>query len=184
MLDRRGHLTECAFVSYLVGDVDEADAARVEEHVTACRLCAARLQEEARLEVALYEAAELGEDAVVPIRRRWERVAVTATAVVSVAAALVLALGDPARWIDVHLGGGDGAHVAVQTQDVTPATDDGTCVPPMVDDEEDCEPEELYALATFPTTLATFPEDPLDALDVGPLCEDDADTGPPICHDG
>ena len=180
MLDRQGHLTECALISYLVGDIEEADERIVEEHVGACPHCAARLQSEAQLEVALYEAAELPEEVVVPMRRRWERVAVAATAVLSVAAALVLALGDPARWIDVHLGGGE-TTVAEHAPDVTPATEVGTCFPPMVDDEEDCEAEELYALATFPTALATFPD---EAPEVGPLCEDDADTGPPICLDG
>jgi hypothetical protein len=64
--------------------------------------------------------------------------------------------------------------MAIAGEDVTLASDLGTCFPPVIDDAEDC--DELVALATFPAEeLPTF-----DAFAPhAPMCEDD-----PICLDG
>src|SRR5688572_25782305 len=148
MFDRNGHLTECAVLSYLIGDIDELGSRRFEQHVGACPECALRLQQEAAFETALYDAAETL-DVVVPPRRRWDRVAVALTAFASMAAALVLGLSDPGRWIDVHSGHADAPELALRPiaiigEEVTLASDIGTCLPPVDDDEEDC--DDLVAL--------------------------------------
>jgi hypothetical protein len=194
MFDRAGHLTECALVSYLVGDIDELGARRLEHHVGTCSTCAARLQREAAFETALYDAADGLEVVVTPARRRWERVTVAATAILSMAAALLLAVSDPRGWIDVHPGNADSPELVLRTaaiagQDVTPASyfvgptgpdGLGMCFPP-VDDEDDC--DDLVALATFPDDEGPEPA-PFEAFAPrAPLCEDDEDSGP-MCLDG
>lgn len=195
MFDQRGHLTECSILSYLVGDLDELGTRRLEQHVGACSDCAARLQQEAIFETALYDAAETLDVVVVPPRRtRWDRVAVAATALASMAAALVLGIADPHRWIDVHSGNADVPELALRPaaiagEEVTLASDSGTCFPPVIDDhaarrliadEEDCDDVLTVALATFPDE----PPPPFEPFAPrAPMCGDDEDPGL-ICLDG
>jgi hypothetical protein len=185
MFDRTGHLTECALVSYLIGDIDELGARRVEHHVGECSTCAQRLQREAAFETALYEAGDTLDIVVVPRRQRWERIAVAATAVASMAAALLLGLSDPRRWIDVDPGTGDAPETALRSaaiagEEFAMASELGTCFPPAVVDADDC--DDLVALATFPPPDVEAA--PFEALaQREPLCEHDEDTGP-ICLDG
>lgn len=91
------HIEECALVDYLTGELDEAAELRVEAHVEACSACAARLTEHARVETVLYEVAQNLPPAAP--QRPWRRVGVAAAAFVSMAAALVLAVG-PSHWIE------------------------------------------------------------------------------------
>jgi hypothetical protein len=189
MFDRHGHLTECSIVSYLVGDLDELGTRRLEHHVGACPDCAARLEQEAVFETALYDAADSLDVVVPPRRRSWERIAVAATAIASMAAALVLGLADPKRWIDVHSGNADAPEVslrpaAIAGEDVTMASDTGTCFPPVVDDPDDCEDVVTVALATFPDEHEMAEPAVFDGFAPrAPICEDDEDSGP-ICLDG
>jgi anti-sigma factor RsiW len=46
------HVTQAALEAYVIGALEELEAARVEEHVASCQSCAAQLQREAALEVA------------------------------------------------------------------------------------------------------------------------------------
>jgi hypothetical protein len=100
------------------------------------------------------------------------------------AAALLLAVSDPRGWIDVRPGNADSPELALRTaaiagQDVTPASDLGTCFPPV--DDDDC--DDLVALATFPDDEGPEPA-PFEAFAPrAPLCEDDEDSGP-MCLDG
>ena len=177
------HLSECLIASYLVGDIDELGARRLEHHVGECSACAARLQHEAAFEVMLYEAADTLDVVEMPKRRRWDRIGVAISAFASMAAALVLGVSDPQRWIDVHQGQADAPESALRAaailgDDLTLASDLGTCFPPVDDDAEDC--DDLVA-------LATFPDDESQAFEPfaprAPMCEDDEDSGP-ICLDG
>ncbi len=184
MFDRNGHLTECSLLSYLIGDIDELGARRLEQHVSVCPDCATRLQHEAAFETMLYDAADTLDAVAVRPRRRWDRIAVAITAFASMAAALVLGLADPQRWLDVHLGNADAPElalrpVAIAGEEITLASDLGTCFPPVDDDADDC--DDLVALATFPDEPPAFESfEPIAPR--APMCGDDEDSGP-ICSE-
>jgi len=84
------HVSRDALEAYVMGALDDAELEAVEAHVAACSACEARLQHEARLEMAFARVA----DHVAPERpRRAVRVAAPLAAtggVLAVAAAMML----------------------------------------------------------------------------------------------
>ncbi len=86
------HVAREALEAYVIGALDEAEAARLESHVLACPACEARLQHEASLELAFTQVARAPEARP----RRAGRVAAPIAAVggvLAVAAAMILWLG-------------------------------------------------------------------------------------------
>lgn len=55
MSDR--HIAAELLESYVIGALDDADVARVEAHVFSCRVCEAKLQREAELDLAFTQVA-------------------------------------------------------------------------------------------------------------------------------
>ena len=160
------HPDDAVVLEYLDGELDPFSTRAFEAHVEGCSTCAARLQAEARLELALYEAAEL---ATPPTRRvglGWVEASVAALAV---AAAVLLILFDPGRL--VHVDAMQPTLATVQTEMVAVAGggDRFACLPPTLSDGPSCE-DVVVALATFP------PEDfeRGGGLDEGALCTDDS----------
>ncbi len=61
MVDR--HLSTKALEAYVIGAMDEVECAELEAHVASCASCEARLQHEARLDLAFTAIAEREEAA-------------------------------------------------------------------------------------------------------------------------
>lgn len=123
--------------AFVAGVLGHARAASIERHVAACSTCAARLRAEARIEVALFQAAEDLED-VRPAEGRgrpakW--ISSLTSAVATIAAAFVLAVLQPAtdaspptRAASPVEGQSDGA--AVVEHDSIPWSVDPSTSPP------------------------------------------------------
>jgi hypothetical protein len=93
MSDR--HAADATLAAFVRGEIGDDGFAG---HVTECSLCAARLGAAAKLEVAMFEAAELMREPVRvasrrPARHRW-------ASELALAASLVLGIGMPPRWVE------------------------------------------------------------------------------------
>jgi hypothetical protein len=85
------HVSASALEGYVIGAMGELEAAALEEHVASCRSCEARLQQEARLDLAFTAVA--ARESARPRRRFIERapLALAGSALaVSCAAAMLL----------------------------------------------------------------------------------------------
>lgn len=90
------HLAADLVEQYVIGALDPASARFVEDHVAACAPCAALLQREAQLEVALLETAQHRIVSLSARRRRRVVAAVaSAAAVLAAGVALVFSLSSP-----------------------------------------------------------------------------------------
>ncbi len=83
------HLGADVVEQYVMGALDVESSRFVESHVTQCPECAALLQNEAQVEVALHEVAALKKVVLLSSRRR-RMTALVASAAVALAAGLVL----------------------------------------------------------------------------------------------
>lgn len=80
------HVSQSMLEGYVIGALSDLESAAVEEHVMACASCTARLQKEARLELAFAAVAER-----VPERsRRAYLIAPAVGGAIAMAAAILL----------------------------------------------------------------------------------------------
>jgi len=98
------HVDNADLEAFVLGDLDEARAARFEQHCSACASCAERLANEARFELALVEVQAAASSSaprrgVRAARGRWRTVTYAAVATLALAAALALVVRrtEPAR---------------------------------------------------------------------------------------
>lgn len=144
------HVSAERMADYLRGDLDDATASIVEDHISSCLVCARALREEAQLEMLLYEAldtpAEAASFADVPAvasrsrRALWQRVAATVANTAAAAAALILVVspGQPLGTTASQSVSVDGSGNTVTAASFV---NDDLCFPTVVPDptDEDCE---------------------------------------------
>lgn len=144
------HVSAERMADYLRGDLDDATASIVEDHISSCLVCARALREEAQLEMLLYEAldtpAEAASSADVPAvasrsrRALWQRVAATVANTAAAAAALILVVspGQPLGTTASQSVSVDGSGNTVTAASFV---NDDLCFPTVVPDptDEDCE---------------------------------------------
>lgn len=90
------HPDDATIALWVGGALDESESAAFEHHVIeiGCASCAARLEQQARLEVAMHEAA-----AHMRSSKRRPSARQSMPAGLALAASLVLVLGLPGRWL-------------------------------------------------------------------------------------
>jgi anti-sigma factor RsiW len=165
---RPPHVDEAALTAWIDGVLDDAAAAALEAHVMSCPVCASALQAVARVDAAMFEAAEVMHP--IPSVARPRRRAIAGQSL-ALAAALVLGLGLPGRWLSFASGEPVPETIGVQASlDASllrsappscPVLDDPSAE--LCDGPEDPSPLEGALAMTMP--------DPIE--DVPGLCEDD-----------
>ena len=130
MSDR--HIDDALLVAFVRGEIDDGE---LSVHLLACAACAARLTIAARVEVAMFEAAEEIASAQVPIARPRSR---GIAAQLALAASLVLGIGMPSRWMEPDaIDTGIAAEASMSLVEPAPAC--------MLDDGGRCDdPGELW----------------------------------------
>jgi hypothetical protein len=88
------HIDDAVLVAFVQGDIDDGG---IGAHLLECAACASRLTIAARVEVAMFEAAEEIACPQVPVARARSR---GIAAQLALAASLVLGIGMPSRWVD------------------------------------------------------------------------------------
>ena len=157
MLDDLQHVSADHLNEYLRGELDPAEEAAVEEHISSCLVCARRLREEAQLEVLLHEAHDEWIQHAAPVvaaapsrRALWQRVAATVANTAAAAAALVLVI-TPGQ----QLGGSAGPQTLASggmTVSTSAFVNDALCFPSTTPtpDEEACDEPMMVAMVTDP----------------------------------
>lgn len=164
------HIDDALLVAYVRGEIDDG---RIDEHVLACAACADRLTLAARVEMAMFEAADELAERTVPVARPRSR---GIAAQLALAASLVLGIGMPSRWVDPETFEVDRiAEVGMSFADPAPACmldDGGRC-----DDPSEAWLDEALAMTIDPRGGAVeFGEDALciaagDGSDLACLAE-------------
>lgn len=176
---RDGHPDESTLVAWVSGTLDDVE---LESHVMECMLCAARLEQVARVEEMMHEAAaELGAAKSVEsdrARRRANKRASMPTGL-ALAASLVLGLGLPGKWMSVDgewLGPATvgGLEASVQA---TPLREAPSCAVPDEQGAELCDD----APSTMPMTMPELELELEGALAMSSMPE--PDDGPNLCLD-
>lgn len=169
---RPPHVDEVALTAWIDGALGDAAAATLEAHVMSCPSCAATLEGLARIEVAMVEAASAMHPMPAVVRPRRRAVAGQSLAL---AAALVLGLGLPGRWLSFASAPSASETIGVQASLDASLLRSAPPSCPVLDDPsaELCDgPGEVDELSRLEGALAmTMPE---PSMDDGPAwCEDD-----------
>lgn len=184
-----GHPREEDLAAYVSDTLDTHEARRLEDHVFECAVCATRLQEAARFQMLLHEAAAAMEAEVAPAvrgpaRRRWRVAAMGG--LWAAAAAMVLMVCQHAGHVSVEHPDTSATSVVAQSAEVMaqggasfverdPATSEGLIA--SVDPLQSIDP------------LQTWPDDPFGGADWtsdepldGEPCGSGEDGGPLVCQ--
>lgn len=168
---RPPHVDDAALMAWIDGALDDVAAAALEAHVMSCPTCARALQDVARVDAAMFEAAEVMHPVRTAVRPKRRAIAGQSLAL---AAALVLGLGLPGRWLSFASGepvtGAAGETVGVQASLDASLLRSAPPSCPVLDDPsaELCDgPDESSPLEG---ALAMSMPDPAD--DVPGLCEE------------
>jgi hypothetical protein len=165
------HPDDATMMLWMSGALGEAECVAFEHHLVelGCQPCAARLEQHARVETAMHEAADhMRASKRRPAARR------SMPAGLALAASLVLGLGLPGRWLTFD--GIAEARTSGAVVDATPLSswswgDAPMC--PVTDDASDELCDEPLATFELEGALAmTMPEPMDDGVSSGPLCED------------
>jgi hypothetical protein len=178
------HPDDATLVAWVSGALDDAASVSFEAHVMTCMHCAARLEQAARIEATMHEAAEQLAAARTDARRDARRSASKRASMptgLALAASLVLGLGLPGRVLSVEgdwLGAGvDDGRASVQA---TPLREAPTCaVPDDAGGGELCDDPAATTPIEFELegALAMSMPEPDDGAN---LCVDDGDN---LCVD-
>lgn len=160
-----GHPDDATLVAWTEGTLDGDAAAALERHIVGCMHCGVRLEQCARLDEQMREAAAYMRGT--PRARPRQRPSMPAG--LALAASLVLGLGMPGRWVsfdgvDPFVGG---ASQGGSTMQATPWREAPTCA---------VEPEPGDDLCDDPTTG-------LDGALAMSMPETDDDHGDDLCVD-
>lgn len=169
--NRPQHVDEVALAAWIDGSLDEHAGAAVEAHVMSCPTCASALEGLARVETAMFEAAEV----MYPVRAvaRPRRRAVAGQSL-ALAAALVLGLGLPGRWLSFASGETISETIGVQASLDASLLRSAPPSCPVLDDPsaELCDGGDVDDLMGLEGALAMSMPEP--SADDGPAwCEDD-----------
>lgn len=171
MPERDDHLSADLVGDYLNGQLDPCAMAALEIHVERCAACAGLLCEEAQLEEALYQVAELAETR--PQRARFGTVFRSSIAAFASAAAMLLVLlpGQPEYDVSSDHADRSGTRADEGRVRARPSWDAEylSCIPPSEGEDATCDQPGIEALLTSAqpllasaTTageeLATWPE--------------------------
>ncbi|MEM9462008.1 MAG: zf-HC2 domain-containing protein [Myxococcota bacterium] len=116
-----GHPRQEELVAYVSNTLDPDDAARIEDHVFECSLCATRLQEAARFQMLLHDAAAAMAVEPAPVaspqpRRRWRTSAMGG--LWAAAAAVVLMVCQQSGQTPVEPDQGSATSMVAQTAEI------------------------------------------------------------------
>lgn len=177
------HPDDATLVAWVSGALDEAASVSFEAHVMTCMHCAARLEQAARLEETMHEAAAYASETRRDTRRTAASKRASMPTGLALAASLVLGLGLPGRMLSIEgewLGESvDDGRASVQA---TPLREAPTCAVPdeagggeLCDDPATTAPIELELEGALAMSMPE-PDDGANlCVDDVNLCVDDLD---------